>query len=99
MLGHALPLDPTVTEGTAAIAPPPMLKPNSAYHIRNSGSKSCKNIYQSLITTAVQATVATTVTVIPRDLEQTRNMKKIIRNNVIYLVIYLVQPHWQVSNQ
>jgi len=60
-----------------------MLKPNSAYDIRNSGSKSCKNIYhyQSVITTAVQATVATTVTAALRDLEQIRNTK-IIRNNV-----------------
>jgi len=59
-----------------------MLKPNSAYDIRNSGSKSCKNIYQSVISTAVQATVATIVTVALRDLEQIRNTKKIIRNNV-----------------
>jgi len=33
-----------------------------------------------MITTAAQATVATTVTVAPRDLVQIRNMKKIIRN-------------------
>jgi len=38
-------------------------------------------IYQSMITTAAQATVATTVTVAPRDLDQIRNTKKIIRNN------------------
>jgi len=34
-----------------------------------------------MITTAAQATVATTVTVALRDLEQIKNMKKIIRNN------------------
>jgi len=50
------------------------------HDIRNSGSKSCKNIYQSMITTAAQVTVATTVTAAPHDLEQMRNMK-IIRNN------------------
>ena len=56
-------------------------KPHALHDIRNSGSKSCKNIYQSMITTAVQATVATTVTEALRDLERIRNMKKAIRNN------------------
>ena len=54
-------------------------QPHVLHDIRISGSKSCKNIYQSMIT--AQATVATTVTVAPCDLEQIRNTKKIIRNN------------------
>ena len=54
-------------------------QPHVLHDIRNSGSKSCKNISQSMITTAAQVTVAT-VTAAPRDLEQIRNTK-IIRNN------------------
>jgi len=50
-------------------------QPHVLHDIRNSGSKSCKNIYQSMITTA-----ATIVTAAPRDLEQIWNTK-IIRNN------------------
>jgi len=53
-------------------------QPHVLHDIRNSGSKSCKNIYQSMITTAAQVTVATTVTA-PHILEQINT--KIIRNN------------------
>jgi len=56
-------------------------QPHILHDIRNSGSKSCKNIYQSMITTAAQATAATTVTAPQSDVKQIRNTK-IIRNNV-----------------
>ena len=54
-------------------------QPHVLQDIRNSESKSCKNIYQSMIT--AQVTVATTVTAATHNLEQIRNMKRIIRSN------------------
>jgi len=57
-------------------------QPHVLHDIRNSGSKSCKNIYQSMITTAalLWPDSSNTVTAAPRDMEQIKNTK-IIRNN------------------
>jgi len=55
-------------------------QPHVLHDVRNTASRSCKNIYQGMITTAAQSQEPTPVTAAPRNVEQVRNTKKIQKN-------------------